>query len=232
MGDTGILANVIWRSLQQVPSSVDPPIYRDFNNFYLDPYGTPINSDGYLNEITDYSGLFWDMDTMSHAAPFTASAGENITTATGPIKAADTICTVREQLSAHYVGGSVTIGGVERRIIWVSTVGLEDNQVKPADDTGTWATLGKTKLHVTSAWGQSASVGDILTLKPPSSLPDDIDDAVDFLGYGATGTAFPTQQPTSGWGTAFSMDELQLITHTAGADVCWNLKARAKPAQD
>ena len=41
---------------------------------------------------------------------------------------------------------------------------------------------------------------------------------MDFLGYGAAGAAFPTQQPTSGWGSAFSMDELQLIAHTAGAD--------------
>eukprot|EP01044_Picomonas_judraskeda_P023666 COSAG03_NODE_6277_length_1085_cov_0.589249_1_plen_101_part_00 len=75
------------------------------------------------------------MDTVAQAAPFSADSGESITNATVAVKATDTICTVQEQIGAHYVGGSVEIGGVERRIIWVSTSGLEDNH-------GAWGTVG------------------------------------------------------------------------------------------
>eukprot|EP01043_Picozoa_sp_COSAG02_P018857 COSAG02_NODE_892_length_16138_cov_14.599875_11_plen_154_part_00 len=76
----------------------EPLLLDTWNTPYPDPYGgTVVNSDEYLNEITDYSGLFWDMDTVAQAAPFSADSGESITNATVAVKATDTICTVQEQ---------------------------------------------------------------------------------------------------------------------------------------
>ena len=213
-------------SLSDLEQYIAREMYQKTNrdDFYPDPYGQPVAGDEYINRIEPYSGLFWDMDVMAAAAPFSdAELGDKGTLAVA-LKAPETVVQVREQLGSHYVGGEVEVNNVKRRILWVSTNDLEENQVKPVDATAgsaaetTWNNSAKTKIYVTSAWNQAGSVADTVILRPPSSLPDDIDDAVDFLGYGATGAAFPTQQPTSGWGTAFSMDELQLIAHTAGSD--------------
>ena len=189
-----------------------------------------------IKEIRPTSGLFWDMDVMAKARPDAAGATVTVANGLGPVPAMTTIMNVvavRQQIGTEYVGGVFEIGGVKRRIVWISTEAYEDNHVRPDDDpdgsASVWANLAKTAITVDIAWGKTASHGQTsangVYLYPPSSAtvadtssPTVVDDAVDFLGYGAAGVAFPTQQPTSGWGTAYSMDELQVIAHTAGSD--------------
>ena len=178
-----------------------------------------------IKEIRPTSGLFWDMDVMARARP--DATGDTVTVANGLndvpalTKTMDTV-TVREQIGTHYVGGQFAIGGVKRRIVWINTEGYEGNQVKPAEDSGSWDTLPKTNIVVESPWNQAASHGastaDGILLYPPAALTTDIDDAVDFLGFGTAGAAYPTNQLDSGWGAAFGIDELELIAHTAGSD--------------
>eukprot|EP01043_Picozoa_sp_COSAG02_P026172 COSAG02_NODE_1499_length_12268_cov_12.941984_12_plen_486_part_00 len=196
----------------------------------IDHYGAvtyPSPGSSYTNlikEIRPTSGLFWDMDVMARARP--DAAGATVMVANGgngipPLTATMGVVTVREQIGTEYVGGYFEISGVKRRIVWINAEGLHDNQVQPADDPtpSTWAPLPKTRIMVDEAWGKTAnSPGDGAPVLYPPSSATGVDDAVDFLGYGAAGAAFPTQQPTSGWGTAYSMDELQVIAHTAGSD--------------
>ena len=164
------------------------------------------------------------MDVMARARP--DATGSTVTIANGgnsipPLKATMNEVTVQQQIGTEYVGGYFEIGGVKKRIVWISAEGLHDNQVQPADDPtpSTWAPLPKTAITVDVPWGVAAnSPGDGAPVLYPPSSATVVDDAVDFLGYGAAGAAFPTQQPTSGWGTAYSMDELQVIAHTAGSD--------------
>ena len=212
-------------SLADLEVFISRELYQKTN--MIDYYdGSVYPAETYVNvikEIRPTSGLFWDMDVMARSRP--NATGDTVTIANGDngISALTTsmsLVTVQEQIGTVYVGGAFEIGGVKRRIVTVNTDGLEANQDQPASDTGTWAALPKTRILVDTPWGKAASLNDStaqgIILHPPSALPDDIDDAVDFLGFGGAGAAFPSELPTSGWGASFSMDELQIIAHTDG----------------
>ncbi len=211
------LENFVARELYQKTNAV--------NHYSGDVYGSDdIDIENLISEIRPTSGLFYDMDVMAKARP--DATGDTVTVANGKnginaLTSVMDVVTVQELIGTHYVGGQFEIGGVKKRIVWINTEGLEENQVQPADDSGAWAALPKTNIIVDKPWGKAASLGastgDGIVLYPPSALPDVVDDAVDFLGFGAGGAAFPSQLPSSGWGLALNMDEMQIIAHTDGA---------------
>ena len=153
--------------------------------------------------IISASGLFHDMNLLAGAQPY-AAGGESFACA----KAAtggDYSIELKTIPGQHLIGGTLFDTAV--RLIWVSTVSYEH------------AVEGAAKCRAyfsVKIGGAGFAVDAPVVLKAPSTLTA-LDDAVDCLGFGGLGVAYPSLSPDSGWGTAISMEELTMIAHTDGA---------------
>ena len=115
----------------------------------------------------------------------------------------------------HFVGGILKTGS--QRIIRITTEGYENPANADAPHCAVY--FDDTLPKITA--------GANVTLQSPAAVSD-VTDAVDHLGFGVGGIAYPSLVPQSGWGTALSPDELEVGGWVSNLRVATTVPARQK----
>ena len=182
--------------------------------------------------VSKSSGLFYDMNLLATAQPSPSETGTVFKCKTAVVSTSKDedktrAIQVKGIVGQHFVGGRLDDpAGVsvlsEMPVIMRVTVDTTDASAPVSTVTfdryvavhGAANSLAYAVDADVTLYGPATLCADDAVASLPSSQ---VVDAVDHLGFGMGSVAYPALTPTSGWGTAVTMDELTMIAHTAGA---------------